>query len=810
MHYTMKKLLLFIAAFYLVTALAAQSISPDLLIRQWDARWLSVPGEPAQGYGVYLFRKSFEMQKVPATFIVHVSADNRYKLYVNEKLVSVGPARGDLYYWNFETVDLAPYLVPGRNIMAAKVWNEGELRPEAQISWRTGFILQGNTPEESVVNTNASWKCRKDESYSPLSSPEVIGYYVTGPGEFIRMETHIRNWTGTGFDDSAWAAADQAYWRGGSPKGLQDAFGWMLVPSVIPQMELTRQRLQLVRESDVTIPQTFPAQRVSFSIPARTRANILLDQGFLTNAYPTFEFSRGRNATIRIKYAEALFIPANSPEYGNRGGGYMGSPAIHGKGNRNEVTGKIFLGKKDSLISDGTDHQVFSTLYWRTFRYVLLTVETRDEPLVVEDFYGTFTGYPFQLKAKFQAGNPELQQVLDIGWRTARLCALETYVDCPYYEQLQYIGDTRIQAMISFYNSGDDRLVRNAINLMDHSRIAEGPALSRHPSFSPQLIPTFALWYIGMLHDYWMYRPDEDFIKEKLGGTRQILEFFHRYQQENGSLKHVPYWNFTDWVEDRKGWAGGVAPIGNDGNSAVMDFQLLLAYQTAAKLEEKLGMEAFAQLYEERAGQLKATIQEKYYDTGKGLYADRPERDVFSQHANTLAILTGMVSGEESAKLARNMHNITDMAPASIYFKYYLHRAYIQAGLGNDYLKWLDKWYENIAMGMTTWAEDSNINTARSDCHAWGSSPNIEFYRTILGIDTDAPGFAKVKIEPHLGDMQTLSGEMPHPLGMIRAKYELVKGKWNVEIDLPEGLTGRLVWKGQEIALKSGKNNIVF
>jgi hypothetical protein len=638
----------------------------------------------------------------------------------------------------------------------------------------------------------------------------VIGYYVTGPGEFIRMEKHIRGWTATDFDDSAWSAADQAYWRGGSPKGLQDAFGWMLVPSVIPQMELSVQRLQRVRESSVDIPPAFPLQRASFTIPAYTRTNILLDQGYLTNAYPTFEFSRGRNAAIRIKYAEALFIPSGSGTYGTLSGGYMGHPGIHGKGNRNEVAGKVFLGKKDSLLSDGTNHQVFTSLYWRTFRYVLLTVETQDEPLVVDDFYGTFTGFPFQLKAKFQTENPELQQVLDIGWRTARLCALETYVDCPYYEQLQYIGDTRIQAMISYYNSGDDRLVRNALNLMDHSRIAEGPALSRHPSYSPQLIPTFALWYIGMLHDYWMYRPDANFVKEKLGGTRQILEFFHRYQQENGSLKHVPYWNFTDWVEDRKGWSGGVAPIGTDGSSAVMDFQLLLAYQTAAGLEKKLGMEAYALLYDERAALLKATIQDKYWEPGKGLYSDRPEKDVFSQHANTLAILTGLVSGEEAVVLARKMQTLADMAPASIYFKYYLHRAYIRAGMGDDYLKWLDKWYENITMGMTTWAEDSNINTARSDCHAWGSSPNIEFYRTILGIDTDAPGFALVCIEPHLGELRTASGEMPHPKGMIRVNYEQVNGRWNVTIDLPEGLTGRFVWKGQEMALKSGKNNMVL
>ncbi len=141
--------------------------------------------------------------------------------------------------------------------------------------------------------------------------------------------------------------------------------------------------------------------------------------------------------------------------------------------------------------------------------------------------------------------------MLDIGWRTARLCAAETYMDCPYYEQLQYIGDTRIQALVSLYNSGDDRLLRHAINLMDQSRQPEGVTFSRHPSHISQFIPTFSLWYIGVLYDYWMYGPDTTFIKTKLAGTRQVLNYFSNYQQADGSLKNVPYWMFTDWVEDK-------------------------------------------------------------------------------------------------------------------------------------------------------------------------------------------------------------------------------------------------------------------
>jgi alpha-L-rhamnosidase len=387
---------------------------------------------------------------------------------------------------------------------------------------------------------------------------------------------------------------------------------------------------------------------------------------------------------------------------------------------------------------------------------------------------------------------------------------METYVDCPFYEQLEYIGDTRIQAMVSFYNSGDDRLVRNALNLMDHSRIAEGVTLSRHPSFSPQLIPTFSMWYIGMLHDYWMYRPDSSFVREKIHGTREVLAFFNKYQQQDGSLKGVPYWLFTDWVDNQKGWSGGVAPIGKDGNSAILDLQLLWTYQLAAELEQSLGMDAFSNEYLTRAVLLKKTIQQKYWDASKGLYADTPEKDIFSQHANTLAILTGMVSAKESNLLAKKMLEDHSLAPASIYFKYYMHLALVKAGLGNDYVSWLDKWFENIAMGMTTWAEDSDVNGARSDCHAWGASPNIEFYRIILGIDTDAPGFKRVKIEPHLGNLKNASGEMPHPGGKIAVSYKMDGVKWNVSINLPAGLNGTFVWNGKNFALMSGENNFVM
>ena len=123
-------------------------------------------------------------------------------------------------------------------------------------------------------------------------------------------------------------------------------------------------------------------------------------------------------------------------------------------------------------------------------------------------------------------------------------------------------------------------------------------------------------------------------------------------------------------------------------------------------------------------------------------------------------------------------------------------------------MDWLGIWRKNIEMGLTTWTEDSNVEFTRSDCHAWGSSPNIEFFRTVLGIDSDAPGFRKIRIEPHLGKLTNIGGEIPHPGGKITVSYRLDQGKWHISIGLPKKTSGVLVWKGKIYNLAAGGNTL--
>ena len=740
---------------------------------------------------------------------VWVSGDNRYKLFVNDQIVSIGPARSDIKHWNYEEVDLAPHLHAGNNKIVALIWNEGQDRAVANMTYRTGFFMRGVDKAAAVFNTNSQWRCIEDKSYRPVPV-QVPGYYAAGPGERVDKHFSISSQT----NDTEWKKATVI--SGPNYINQSGAFGtypgWMMKKSELPQRELRLERMAEVRESkNVKVGSGFLKGTAPITIPAHTTATVIIDNKAETNAYVTLKFSGGDNSKIAIGYTEAF--------YESKPHSLMETPS---KGNRNDIKGKVFIGRTDTIISNGLADQVFTTLMWRTYRYVVLTITTAEQSLTLNDIYGTFTGYPFQQTASITTNNNDLNQIFQMGWRTARLCAIETYMDCPYYEQMQYFGDSRIQALVTLYMTADDRLVRQLLDAGDWSRTANGVTQSRYPASIEQWIQPYALHYIYTMHDYMMYGNDTNFLRSKLIVERTILDYFHRYQSDDGRLRDLPGWNFTDWVDNDANWKYGVAQPGADGCSAVLDFQLLYAYQMAADLEKRIGMDALAEDYRLRAIRLKQSILKQYWRPEAGLFSDRSDRNVFSQHTNALAILTGTVPDSATLSIARmieagsvtgkeaNVKTSYHLAPASIYFKYYTYQAMVKAGLGDNYLKWLGVWHQYLQLGLTTCGETSDVNSTRSDCHAWGASPNIEFLRTVLGIDSDAPCFSRVAISPHLGDIQKIGGTMPTPHGNITVDYDAKDGQLSATITLPDQVSGRLLWKGKKALLHGGTNKITI
>jgi alpha-L-rhamnosidase len=322
----------------IICALVLVSFNLQAQEKQY-ASWITHPDISGHEYGVYHFRKTFELQAVPEHFNVHVSADNRYRLYVNGVSVAAGPQRSDVMHWRFEEIDLAPYLHAGNNLIAAVVWHWGEHKPVAQHSYQSGFLIRGATAGETSIDTGTTaWKVLANNAYSalPVSREQVGGYYASPPGEQLDSQHYPWGWESGGFDDATWSDAEiirVARDRGSFPF---NAGGWQLVPRSIPLMDEHPVSFASVRRTDgVTTDGKFLDNKGTLVIPADTTATILLDQSHLTNAYFRMETSKGADSRISVTYAEAL-----KDEKGV-------------KGHRDEIDGKSISGLVDRFIING-------------------------------------------------------------------------------------------------------------------------------------------------------------------------------------------------------------------------------------------------------------------------------------------------------------------------------------------------------------------------------------------------------------------------------------------------------------------------
>ena len=273
--------------------------------------------------------------------------------------------------------------------------------------------------------------------------------------------------------------------------------------------------------------------------------------------------------------------------------------------------------------------------------------------------------YPFEQRALFDLGDADLQRIWDIGWRTARLDAHETYMDTPYYEQLQYIGDTRIQALISYAVAGDDRLARQAIAAFANPHIPEGLTQSRYPSNLQQIIPPFSLYWIGMLDDLYWYRPDAQTVTENLQGTRDVLAWFFGYLEPDGLLREPSYWNFVDWVPD----SATMPAFDMHGESCVLSLEMAGALRDASELERAFGNPTIATSYERSLQRMRRGIYTRCWSPERKLLADTPDRTLFSEHANILGVLYDVIPKADQQDVLRRIVNDKEhLTPARITF----------------------------------------------------------------------------------------------------------------------------------------------
>lgn len=761
--------------------------------------WITTPGLGKNAVAVLHFRREFDLSTVPSSFPIEVSADNRFILYVNGQRVGQGPARGDLAHWRYETFDLKPYLKSGHNVVAAEVWNalgdpaKPGLKgaPMAQISAQTGFWVRGQGAAANL-NSDGHWRVAVQPGHTfsspflPLVKALKNVWYAAGGTEAIDGTQADWNWAGAKETRAKWNYAVPAL-DAGTPAP------WTLVADPLPAMAAKPIAPGMVVRSDSPELKAFPARAVT--IAPNTETKLLIDQGVMVAGYPELLVSGGKDAKVTVTYAEALY-----------------DDQAH-KGDRSEVGSRKVIGISDTFQPDGGDRRAFRPLWWRTWRYMEIAVKTGAQPLTLDGLHLSEDAYPFEQKGYFRSSDPELNRIWDIGWRTLRIDAHETFMDSAYWEQLQYVGDTRIEARIAYSVSGDPRLPAQAIDAFGESARPDGMIQSAYPSNSSNIIPTFGLLWIGMLHDYWMRQPDRAVITRNLPEARKIADWYAPYVSANGLLTRNPEWNFVDWVGDPPLAREKFPSFDKDsGTSCLTSLLYLGALKQLADLEASAGDADMAKTDIAKASALTTAIQNNCWDASRGLYADDPSKKIFSQHANALAVLYDVAPKDKAESILDKVTTPTGIeAPAGIletsyYFSWYLIHAFDHAGLGDSYLDRIQTWRDLARLHYTTWPEERG-NT-RSDTHAWSAHPTADLLGIVAGIQPGAPGYAAVRIAPHPGQLKSFEAGAMSPKGLVRVAYKAAQRKARITITLPAGLSGRFEWQGQSRPLKAGTNRL--
>jgi hypothetical protein len=756
------------------------------------------------------FRRTASLPAKPRAYPVRVTADNRFILFVNGTRVAAGPSTGDIDRWREESIDLAPYMKAGANVVAATVWNGvqplklpanptarqisaaqgGALftntAPLFQQSVATGFRLIGEGGAAAISTDQPGWRVKRDQGRGFANGWAQLKrwYYVAGNPEKIDAAKADFDVAGPQEQGQGWQDAVPA----------PDAAKRTLVPDRLPQQLYVPVPFGKVVRTDLPAAKSFPARPVT--IPANSKATLLLQRDAMLSAYPQIDVSGGKGATIKLLWTEALY------------------DAQRHKGDRDLIEDRKPIGIWDSFIADGAKRS-FAPLWWRTWRYAEITVETKDQPLVLEGLRAFETGYPFQQVGKFESDDPQLKQIFDVGWRTARVDAHETYMDTAYWEQLQYVGDTRLQMLISYAVSGDPRLAEQAIDAYAASNVDGGLIEGAWPTRGNNVIAPFALLWIGMLDDWRMRQPDPAPIVRNIGRMRDILGWFETYRRPSGLLGKNPQWNFIDWVGQPATDRTIFPSYGKTDESCLMSVSWLGALQQGAAIESAFGDKSMAQRYAARAEEVKDAIRKRCWVPARGLYADNPDGDRFSQHMNALAILYDVANRDEAGAIidritapGKGIDAPEGLTSVSYYFAWYLVQAMVHAGKADQYLGLLQTWRNLLAMNYTTWPEERDDagqggkgQSTRSDSHAWSAHPTADLLGIVAGIGPDAPGYARVKVEPALGSLKKLSATAATPQGPVSVRYRLSGATLNAEITRPANLPGDFVWKGKRYPL---------
>jgi len=752
--------------------------------------WSAENGGP--GLTVRLFRRTFEASSADRrSFLIHVTADSRYRLWLNGERVGFGPAKGSLARYHFETYELAPLLRAGQNVLAAEVRWFGINAPLNEThSPVPGFLVQG--PEGRGVDTPGEWRVWNSTAVTPDTTP-----YISNASFFLNHLERVDaaripvGWRERGFDDQRWSTSVAT-----GPAEAHDA-PWGVAPMRVlyprPIAALLEEPRRFVRSirSHREVPHLFGERPAGWSLAAGEGGALLLDAGEYATGFPEVEFVGGAGREVRLVYAEAL--GEWTTERGQRV--WRKAPV------RDDFTRYEAYGYPDTLTLAGGEFR-WEPFYWRAFRFIQVEIAPGPAAVTVRDLRYRLGVYPQNFQARFESSDPDAKKIFEVSLRTFRVGAHEIYDDSPYYEQLSYLADARIESLASLHLCNDRAMPRRTLQLFLDTIRPDGLLDSRAPcQYARQTIAYFCFYWIFMLEDYWRWTGEEEigFVRDCLPFVDTILLYFRRCLRPDGFLGPVDSWNMVDEIES---WPSGEPPSVAHGGSTYLTAIFISAMNSAARLHGQAGEPGDALRWLNVVDRIAPIVRRDAWDEAVGLFreeAGKADR-VYSQHAQAAAINAGVATEAQTTAILRRLCTDDSLLRAKSMQVFYVSCALEKAGrLEGLHRSLLTPWREYLAKHLTTWPEYPD--PSRSDSHAWAAWPALEYIISVLGIRPAAPGWRGARLAPQVGGLDWAQGEAPSPHGPIRVEWRKTGGRLRFIADVPAGLATQVALPGVDVQL---------
>lgn len=341
--------------------------------------------------------------------------------------------------------------------------------------------------------------------------------------------------------------------------------------------------------------------------------------------------------------------------------------------------------------------------------------------------------YPVK-RANFALSDSLDRKIYDVGVKTLELCMMEHYVDCPWREQCLYSFDSRNQILCGYYafENGNAAYARANLLLMSMDRRADGLMSICYPCGDDLTIPSFSLYYLLSVKEYLSHTGDLSLAEAVYPKLTELLDTFAKGRKEGLVCKFEGknHWNFYDWSPCSEGCLFGEERAIPDG---AINCLYVLSVNCFGEIAKRLGRE---NPYAESAKEVAQKTAAHFYDEEKGAFTMTAGKEEYTEIVNSLAILSGIITGEKAERIAEYMASGA-FVPCSLSMRTLKYdalltvnrekyREYVLAEIRRDYRFMLDA-------GATSFWETlegaAAFDNAGSLCHGWSAIPVYYYHK---------------------------------------------------------------------------------